>query len=156
MSLTVHFCVPYCPLLCPILSTFVSLTVHFCVPYPPETLTLPRARDPPNRYLTVLLTVLLTVYLIKRVRARDKKSSNFWGFGLLRNYISLKPQRQVQEQDLKGRLAAQACIKKTKVKIKPFFKEKTDWMTCSKLVVLNRQFSAYRKLVRGSLSLGQG
>ena len=37
-----------------------------------------------------------------------------------------KPQRQVQEQDLKGRLAAQACIKKTKVKIKPFFKEKTD------------------------------
>ena len=58
---------------------------------------------------------------------KKQKTLRFW---FSQNYISLKPQRQVQEQvqeqDLKGRLAAQACIKKTKVKIKPFFKEKTD------------------------------
>ena len=60
------------------------------------------------------------------MRARETKKQKTLRFWFSQNYISPKPQRQVQEQDLKGRLAAQACIKKTKVKIKPFFKEKTD------------------------------
>jgi len=137
VSLTVHFCVPYCPFLCPLLSKSVSHT-------PLKHLLSQGIETPLTVTLTVLLTVLLTVYLIKRVRARDKKNRKIWGFGSLKNDISLKPQRQVQEQDLKGRLAAQACIKKTKVKIKPFFKEKSVWIAFNQLVVLNRQLSATR------------
>ena len=55
------------------------------------------------------------------MRAREtKKQKNLriWWDVILREP---KPQRQVQEQDLKGRLAAQACIKKIKVKIKTVF-----------------------------------
>jgi len=54
-------------------------------------------------------------------------------------------------------LLKQACIKKTKVKIKPFFQgKKSVQVASSQLVVLNRQLSATRELVRGSLTLGQG